>query len=160
MGNWRVVSTPTINGKVIYFPFPRGQTIETYQVEDNGKLETLWTYSGHVPDVCCPTFYDGKLYLVHEGTQVITCLDQQTGKEIWQDELETRSKVWASPVIADGKLICLSESGEVLIYQAGSKKVQLAKYQLNEEGCFGTPVVVEKGMLVRSKNALIFLSAN
>ena len=159
-GNWRQVATPCIQGDTIFYPLPRGKTLRAYQVlSDGGAIKELWEYKGSIPDACTPIVHDDTLYVLDGRKKVLSCFNATDGNVLWEDKLETEAYLYASPILAGGKIVCITEIGEVFIYQAERTKNRIAHYNLEEEDFFSTPVVLENGMLLRSKEALLYLTA-
>ncbi len=72
---------------------------------------------------------DGLLYAA-ELNGYLNCLEVSTGKRIWRQDLE--GSVWASPLIADGKVYIANEDGDVMVLQHGRQVKVLAKNSMNE----------------------------
>ncbi len=90
-----------------------------------GRL--VWEWDEAAPDCSTPLFYEGRLYVLDglRRGKVVTCLDPQTGRKLWQGELGGRSPWWASLTAGDGKLYCISETGEVVVLRAGGDKCEV-----------------------------------
>ncbi len=86
----------------------------------------LWEFAEAAPDCSTPLFYDGRLY-VFDGLKrkTVTCLDPKTGKTFWQGKLSGRNQWWSSPTAADGRLYVISESGEIVVLQAGGNEFKV-----------------------------------
>ncbi|MBI3881723.1 MAG: PQQ-binding-like beta-propeller repeat protein [Verrucomicrobia bacterium] len=94
---------------------------------------------------------DGHLYAFHghagkSGAQ-LRCLDWKTGATKWaQDGLGV-----GSLLVADGKLICLSEKGELVIAAATPEKfTPLARAQLLGGKCWTAPALAHGRLFVRN----------
>lgn len=75
---------------------------------------------------------DGDLMYQAEYKGDIHCLDAKTGKQIWVHQ--TNSRIWSSTLVADGKVYCGNEDGELVILKAGREKKLIGKVD------FYTPV--------------------
>ncbi|HEY1082862.1 MAG TPA: PQQ-binding-like beta-propeller repeat protein, partial [Prosthecobacter sp.] len=52
------------------------------------------------------------------------CLDAKTGKEYWK--FDTKGHIWASPLVADGKVYIGNEEGELFILAEGKELKELS----------------------------------
>lgn len=75
---------------------------------------------------------DGDLIYQAEYKGDIHCLDAKTGKAIWTHQ--TNSRIWSSTLVADGKVYCGNEDGELVILKTGREKKLIGKVD------FYTPV--------------------
>jgi outer membrane protein assembly factor BamB len=69
------------------------------------------------------------LVFVGDSGRTIHCLDAETGKPYWTHLVE--GEVWASPLLADGKVYVATRQGEVLVFRAGKEKKLLAEIEMN-----------------------------
>ena len=63
-----------------------------------------WKFDGPTPDSNTSLLYRGRLYVVDCDNRVISCLDAKTGEQKWQQKLNARGAIRASPTGADGKI--------------------------------------------------------
>ncbi len=102
-----------------------------WEVQADGKLTQTWQKEGLLDcHFATPIYYKGHLYGIHgrqeQGTQ-IRCIDPATGKQLWTSPRMEHGL----PLIADGKLLTLLESGELLIAEATPKGYkELARRQI------------------------------
>ena len=85
--------------------------------------------------------YDGDLH----------CLDAKTGKPYWV--YPTASRIWASTLVADGKVFLTTEDGEMHILEAGKEKKVLATVEFGG-AIYGSPVVANNVLYVASMTHL------
>jgi outer membrane protein assembly factor BamB len=78
-----------------------------------------------------PAVHDGLIYTGDCG-HVIHCIDAETGKAVWTHE--AGGEVWATPMVADGKVYVGTRRGDFWILAAGRTKEVLARIDL------GTPI--------------------
>ena len=74
-----------------------------------------------------PAVHDGLAFIADCGRKV-HCVDLQTGRDLWTHEL--RGEVWASPLVADGKLYLGTRAGDFVILSAGREKKVLSTVDL------------------------------
>ena len=58
-----------------------------------------------------------------------------TGTALWQGNLQSKRRIWASPTAGDGKIYCIDETGQVTIAAAGDAFKVLSRVELG-----GSPV--------------------
>lgn len=56
------------------------------------------------------------------------CVDAKSGKPFWTHEIQ--GEVWASPLVADGKVFLGARNGDFWIFAASKEKKILAKIQM------------------------------
>src|SRR4029453_8860887 len=83
---------------------------------DVTKTHIAWEQVRGTPNIPSFVYADGLLFSVKENG-IAPCLDAKDGRVVWQERLP--GTYAASPVWAEGRLYCLSESGEMVIINAG-----------------------------------------
>lgn len=101
-----------------------------------------------------PLFHDGHLYLWGDGG-VMTCLDAASGTRIYRERIG--GNFFSSPIIADGKILCCSREGEVVMLRLGKEFAILGRSQLGT--CIqATPAVALNRLFVRTEDSLICIA--
>jgi len=78
-------------------------------------------------NVGSPIYHEGHLYWGSDGGGTVHCQDAATGKFVYSERLTPDSgQIWASPVLADGKLYYVSKDKGVYVVAATPKFKQLA----------------------------------
>lgn len=107
-----------------------------------------------------PTLYKGKIFLISvEG--VATCINASDGRVLLEKHrLEGRtSKLYSSPVLADGKLYVVSQKRGTFVYKADEKLELLARNQLPDDSKFnGSPAIFGGQLFLRSEKFLYCLA--
>jgi outer membrane protein assembly factor BamB len=94
--------------------------------------------------------YEGLLY-VSDYSGRLQCFDAETGKDLWQHDLE--AGVWcASPVVADGKVYISTEKKLLWVLAAGRQKQVLARSRLRTEAI--TPVAADDVLYLPTQKRL------
>ncbi len=81
----------------------------------------------------------------------IHCLDAKTGKQLWVHQ--TNSRIWSSTLVADGKVYCGNEDGELVILKAGREKQLIGKVDFYTP-VYCTPVVANNVLYVSTHTHL------
>ena len=97
-----------------------------------------------------PVLYDGHLYILFDRG-FFTCHDAVTGEEVYgKRRIETGSgNFTSSPWAYNGKIFCLSESGDTYVIKAGPDFKVLGKNSLNEM-CMATPALADSSLIIRT----------
>jgi len=93
---------------------------------DVTKTHTLWSVKKG-SNVGSPIYHDGHLYWASDSGGVVHCQDALTGKFVYSERLSRPpGQIWASPVLADGKLYYVARSEGTYVVAASPKFRQLA----------------------------------
>ncbi len=89
--------------------------------------------------------FDGNSH--HRRSVKLTCLNHQTGEVVWTN----RGLGCGSLIVADGKLVILSDEGELVIAEPNpARYVELAKVKVLEETCWTPPAVAGGAIFCRN----------
>jgi hypothetical protein len=114
----------------------------------------LWT-STKGSNVSSPVYLDGHLYWMHDNLGIAYCATAATGKLVYEKRLERAGQVYASALLADGKLYYLNRVGKAFVLAARPEFEQLAANDLSDGGLFnGSPAVAGRRLLMRSDKFL------
>ena len=91
------------------------------------------------------------LYLWSDGG-IVSRVNAQTGEVKWQER--AGGNFYGSPVCVDGRLFCVSTTGEVVVVAVGEKFEVLARNQLGET-THSTPAVAGGRMYIHTSGQLI-----
>lgn len=95
---------------------------------DVTKTHTLWRTEKAGSNVSSPIYREGHLYWAGDGG-IVTCQDAADGKIVYRERLDPpppEGRIWASPVLADGKLYYVSKLGGTYVVAATPKYELLA----------------------------------
>jgi len=110
-------------------------------------------------NVPSPIYHDGHVYWIHEGGTAV-CADAKTGRIVYEERLPRGGRVYASPVLAGGKLYVFARSGRGYVLPARPAFELLATNELQGPGVFdATPAVVGNRLLVRADRTLYCLGS-
>jgi outer membrane protein assembly factor BamB len=158
---WRVyhggmnVAAPPLAGLGRVFLCTGDGGLKLLAVKPTGKGDVTathidWKHGQRVPSRSSPLLVGDLLYMVNEEG-IASCLEAQTGREVWHERLGGR--YWASPLYAEGRLYFFSEGGVTHVGEAGRSWKELAANKL-ETGCMGSPAVAGKSLFIRTKTHL------
>jgi outer membrane protein assembly factor BamB len=102
--------------------------IDASKTGDITKTGEVWSYPLVHHSMSTPAIGDGLVYVGDSG-HTIHCLDAETGKPYWTHTVE--GEIWASPLLADGKVCFATRQGEVLLFKAGKEKKLLGEIDMN-----------------------------
>ncbi len=154
--DFRVIASPLVRDGMIYTPTRRVPLLafRAGGAGDITKSHLAWSWTGKgAPDVPSPISDGPRFYMVDDAGN-ITCLDAKTGKLIYGPKDMGIGRVSASPLLADGKIYAISETGETAVVQAGATYKLLAKNSLDESFTLGTPAIADGEIFIRTGHHL------
>jgi outer membrane protein assembly factor BamB len=114
----------------------------------------LWT-SRKGTNVPSPILHEGHLYWAHDNLGVVFCADAKTGKAVYEERVQGADQIYASPVLADGKIYYTNRQGRTFVVAASPKFELLNTNELEPRGLFNaSPAVADNRMLIRSDRFL------
>tara|TARA_R110002049_G_scaffold2750_4_gene22013 strand:- start:204284 stop:205645 length:1362 start_codon:yes stop_codon:yes gene_type:complete len=166
---FRSIASPVAKGNIIVCPYARGDTTTAVHMDQliagKGKDAIAWFREGLGSDVPTPAEHEGRVYIVGDGKTargVITCVDLETGKTIWETQLpKSRISFSSSPMVAGNHLYVTNE--QAVTYVIGpldaSEPGVVATNKLSDEEPYtvSSLVPVEGGFLLRTRHSLYAL---
>ena len=158
-----VISTPVILGDRLFIA--NGQDPEhgegvghLYAIDatrrgditDTGRL---WHYDAIRRSISTGAVKDGIFYLP-DFSGFLHALDIETGEPVWVHD--TFAAVWASPVIADGKLYLGDEDGDVVVLRPGPAQEVIAEMNMGSS-VYSSAVPAHGVLYIASRNQLFAL---
>lgn len=114
----------------------------------------LWT-SNKGSNVTSPVYHDGHLYWMHEKLGIAYCARADSGELIYEERLNRAGQIYASTLLADGRLYHLSRSGRMFVLAARPQFELLATNELDDGSRFdASPAVAGNRILLRSNKFL------
>ena len=117
---------------------------------DVTRTAAVWSYPLAKHSLCTPAIRDGLVYATDCGGTV-HCIDAATGRACWTHEV--KGDIWASPLVADGKVYVGTRRGEFLVFAAGREKRLLSDIELGA-AISGTPVAANGVLYVATAKTL------
>jgi outer membrane protein assembly factor BamB len=126
----------------------RGDVTETHR---------LWT-SKSGSNVTSPVYHDDHLYWMHESQGIAFCARAETGEVVYEKRMERANQVYASTLLADGRVYHLDRSGRTYVLTARPEFELLATNDLRDGSVFNaSPAVLGDRLLLRSDKFLYCL---
>ncbi len=144
-------STPAVAGDLLAVQTRKPELgFVAYKLGPNGA-EKLWNYPmDPLRTQSSPIIHDGLIYLIDDN--VSFCFDAANGSQRWQEPLPASI---ASPVLADGKLFVLTNSGNTvaIIKPDPSARIELGRATVRG-AWVPSPAIADGKLLVRLKDKL------
>lgn len=109
------------------------ETIKAFKLGGRGDLKEtnlVWEQKKGLPKVPSMLYLKPHLYAISDGG-IATCMKAATGEIVWQERIGGNFS--ASPVVAEGRIYFLGDSGETTVIEAGPEFKVLAKNPLGEK---------------------------
>jgi outer membrane protein assembly factor BamB len=124
---------------------------------DVTQTHRLWqiTKGSKVPT---PVYWEGRLYWVDQ-TGVATCVDAKSGEQVYSQRLEIRGagdKVYASLVLGDGKLYCVTRQSGTIVLALGPEFKELARNDLGDESVANATPAIDNGRLLLRSDRFLY----
>jgi outer membrane protein assembly factor BamB len=103
-----------------------------------------------VPLTPSPLLAGDQIYFVSDNG-IATCLDAETGRELWRARLE--GEYSASPVLAAGRIYFQNEAGKTTVIQPGTSFQKLAENEI-DGSTLASMAAVGNVILLRSNTHL------
>ena len=87
----------------------------------------VWSYPLQKHVLSTPAVYGGLVFIADCG-RMFHCVDAETGQPHWTHEI--KGEVWASPLVADGKVFLGTRSGSFYVFAASKDKQVLSTIEL------------------------------
>ncbi len=162
---WYMCPTPIARDGIVYAIGGRnpqnGLAIRAGGRGEVSGSHVLWKINkgSNVPS---PVLHDGHLYFASDSLAVAYCANAKTGEMVYEERLnQSLQGIYASPVLADGRLYYFGRTGLAVVLAASPKFQVLAENSLeNRRGYFNsTPAFDGNRLLVRSNRALYCIGA-
>ena len=124
--------------------------IDASKTGDTTAAGSVWSFRDIGRTISTVSIQDGLLYAgSYRG--IVYCLDAETGKLYWQHD--TKSHIWGSTLVVDGKVFIGNEDGYLTVLAAGKEKKMLGEIDFGA-AIFSTPVVANGTLYVGTQTHL------
>ena len=117
---------------------------------DVSDTHVAWTLGKGGPHTASMIISGDHIFLVSDGG-IATCAEHNTGNVLWTERLPGNYS--ASPVLAEGRIYFLNETGTTTVIRAGATFETLATNALDEP-TLASPAVVDGAIILRSEKHL------
>lgn len=114
----------------------------------------LWKAEDFLPEVSSPVATANHLY-VTTSYGMLACYDVKTGKVV--KEVETGGEFFSSPMIVEGKIYIMDNSGRMFIFKADAECAQIASFNTGLKG-MTTPAFTDGKIVIRTETNLYCVS--
>ena len=118
---------------------------------DVSETHVRWQHPTGAPYISSLLVHEGLLYMATEHG-ILTVTETESGEVVWRERLG--GVFTASPVLANGHLYFLNESGDTVVLKPGRLPNIVARNPLNER-TLASPAVVDGRILIRTEQNLI-----
>lgn len=118
-----------------------------------------WTLNkgSNVPS---PLLHDGHLYWFHENLGIAYCAEAATGRVVYEERLPKAGPIYASPLLADGRIYAITRNGIGFVLAAQPRFELMARNELGDRSSFdASPAADGDRLLVRSDRFLYCIAA-
>ena len=130
--------------------------LDSQGIVTHDRIRTLATRD--IPEVPSPVYDGSYLYFVKNGG-ILTCIDLESGKQVYRMRTTGRGTHYASPIIADGKLYTVAGKGRFTVLTTGPNPKILATNEMRDR-VYATPAIVDGILYVRTHSALFAFGEN
>jgi len=159
---WYMVPSVVARDGVVYCLGGRsgvvGLAVRTGGKGDVTKTHRLWT-SKKGSNVSSPVYHEGHVYWMNDASGTAFCAKADTGDVVYEERVPRAGGVYASSLLADGRIYYVGREGRTYVIAAKPKYELLATNDLSDRSNFdATPVAVDGRLFIRSGKALYCLS--
>jgi outer membrane protein assembly factor BamB len=150
----RTIASSLVIGENVFTPSMRGRPFIAFRAGGEGNItgkNELWQ-NNLGADVPTPTT-DGKYIYVLGDSGIMNCIEAVSGSVVYQGKRIENGSYSASPLLADGKIYCISEEGTTTVVKAGPEFEILGVNKLDSV-TLASPVAVENQLFIRTADYL------
>ena len=170
---WSFGETPSRGGGAIASPVALDELILVAGGGRTGEMRALiarpagseddlllWSERADVPHIPSPLVYHDKLYLLKQNSGVLSVLDAKTGRlEYGPERLDAVANVYASPVVANGRLYVAGRDGIVEVL-ALDPQIETVAVNTLEDAFDASPAVAGDAIFLRGRANLYCIAAD
>lgn len=159
-GPSEVIATPVFYKNRVYVPIGQDPEhgegignlvcIDATKRGDISKNGAIWTFDKIHRSLSTPAIQNGMLF-VADFSGFVHCLDAETGKP--NSVYDTKSHIWGSPLVGDGKVYIGTEDGDIVILTAEKEMKEIAKVDMRAP-VYSSPVVANGTLYIATQTHL------
>jgi outer membrane protein assembly factor BamB len=163
-GVHRYVCPSVVSRDSIVYAIGGGHTSLAVRAGGRGdvtKTHVIWRMSKG-SNVSSPVYHDGHVYWASDNGGIVHCQEATTGKFVYSERLAPVSGlIYASPVLADGKLYFVSQHNGVYVVAARPKFELLAHNVLEDDKSrANASIAVSNGQLLLRTDRYLYCISN
>ncbi|HJO37536.1 MAG: PQQ-binding-like beta-propeller repeat protein [Vicinamibacterales bacterium] len=156
---FEVIPTPVVGHGMVFCSSGRAGPTLAIRPGGSGNVtdtHVVWSSPKGSPFVPSPLLSGDRLYLVNDMASIVTCYNARTGEVLWQGRLgrAVREGMSASPVVVDGKVFFMNDSGQTFVVRDGPEFELLHVNELNAT-TLASPALVDGMWYFRTNRELI-----
>jgi len=159
-GPSEVIATPVYHDGLVYIAIGQDpehgegvgalSAIDPTVVDDDGNAKVVWRDTTIQRTISTVAVHDGLLYAA-DYTGNVYCYDAKTGEPKWTHD--TLAHIWASPLVADGRVWIGNEDGILSVLNAAAEKQLLAEVEFDGP-IYSSPVAAHGVLYVATQTHL------
>lgn len=162
---WPAIASPVVVGDMVVVAYgrndrgiPRLHGVRLSGLGDVTETNHVWKRDDVGTFVPTPLVHDGRIIVLGDQGEV-ECLDPQTGRTVWKEQLpRNRNKFYSSPLLAGNRFYAPREDGVVFVGEIDDDRFRLVAENDMKESIIGSPVPLENGVLLRGEDHLLRVS--
>lgn len=148
------IPSPVAKGGVVYcMSGYRGSTAHALPLDASGDLtktkKILWQIGKGTPYIPSPLLMGNRLYFLAKNFPVLSCVNAETGKVIYQERLPGLVTLYASPMGVQNRIYISDRDGTTMVIQGGDNFKILAVNRLDAP-IDGSPAIAGDQMFLRA----------
>ena len=125
--------------------------IDATKTGDTTKTGKIWSYDKIHRSLSTVSIAPNGLLFIGDFSGFVHCLDAETGRVYWVHDM--KAHMWGSTLVADGKVYCGDEDGDLVVFAATKEKKILSETNLGDP-IYSTPVAANGVLYVHSNTHL------
>jgi outer membrane protein assembly factor BamB len=157
--NWYIVGSMVSHDGTLFCIAGKGDEA-TVAVRAGGRGDVtgshrLWR-AEKGSNVSSAVYHDGHLYFAHESQAIVRCLNAKTGAVAYEQRIPSLGMIYASPVVADGRIYYVSRQGGTVVLDAKPEFELLAHNRIESDRSVfnASPAVSDGRLYLRSDRRL------
>jgi outer membrane protein assembly factor BamB len=130
--------------------FANNEYASLVAIKPGKDASVVWENYDYLSEAASPVALNGLLYLA-TSYGVFVCYDTKTGEQVWEKDFGTT--LYSSPMIVDGKIYIMDNSGVMHIMKADRSGTIIAQPDLGESS-YAIPAFSEGRIYIRGEESL------
>ena len=149
-----VCPSVVVHKDVVYVVRGGALAIKTGGRGDVTDSHVLWRGKGN-SQISSPVYHDGRLYWLGRN-DILSCSDAKTGAKLYSERLSKGGEFFASALVVDGKIYCVSRFSGTYVIAEGAKLKELARntFADDKSRTNASPIVHDGCLLMRTDHYL------